>query len=60
MDWLGWTILIAAPQVAFGLLGVPLITAYVIYRKLLVRTSPEKWSRESSAPDDRDHYDMYL
>ena len=60
MDWLGWTILIAAPQVAFGLLGVPLITAYVIYRKLLVRTSPEKWSRESSAPDDHDHYDMYL
>lgn len=60
MEWYGWLILILAPQVAFGLFGVPLITAYVIYRKLLIRTSPDKWSRESSAPEDPDHYDMYL
>ena len=60
MEWYGWLTLILAPQIAFGLFGVPLITAYVIYRKLLVRTSPEKWSRESRAPENADHYDMYL
>ena len=50
-----WIIIIAALLLAFPLLVIPLI----VYRILLVRTSPEKWGRTCSMPDDEECVRMH-
>ena len=44
-----WIIIIAV--VVLGVLPIPVLS-YILYSILLVRTSPKKWGRECSIPDD--------
>jgi len=54
-----WQIILLFAGIVFILWGLPLLLVpYFLYRALLVRTSPKKWSRECSKKDD-EHLKMY-
>ena len=56
-----WQIILisfAASCVLFWILSY-FIVAFVLYRTLLVRTDPEKWSRKCSMQDDEEQISMY-
>lgn len=53
-----WLWIVLGCVVLLGLI-VPSIIAAVIYNILLVRTSPEKWIRKCSWPDDPEYAKMY-
>ena len=55
MEWY-WIVLLAV--LVLGVLPAVVLSG-VIYTVLLVRTKPEKWSREISLPDDQEYVDMY-
>ena len=51
-----WIIIIAV--VVLGVLPIPVLS-YILYSILLVRTSPKKWGRECSIPDDEEYKRMF-
>ncbi|MBQ3266095.1 MAG: alpha/beta hydrolase [Ruminococcus sp.] len=51
-----WIIIIAV--IVFGILPLPVLGFY-LYSVLLVRTSPKKWGRECSIPDDEEYKRMF-
>ena len=62
MEWYGWLIVVLAflGVGAVGMIFATMNIARGVYEDLLVRTSPQKWSRECSAPEIEEHYAMYL
>ena len=62
MEWYWWLIVVLAflGVGAMGLIFSTMNIARGLYNDLLVRTSPNKWSRECSAPENEEHYGMYL
>lgn len=61
MEFYWWIVIIAAIVLIPGLLMLKFTAkiARMQYENLLVRTSPDKWSRECSAPEIEEHYKMY-
>lgn len=55
MLWLWITLAV----LALGGIGFTFFVASVIYRKLLVRETPDKWSREAPLPDDAEYASMF-
>lgn len=51
-----WIIILAV--IFFVILPVPVLS-YVLYSILLVRTSPKKWGRECSIPEDEEYKRMF-
>jgi len=46
-------------SVFFGIVGVPFIVSKKVYEHQLVRTSPDKWGRGCSAPDNEEQVRMF-
>ena len=55
MLWL-W---ITLGALALGGIGFTFFVASIIYKKLLVRETPDKWSREAPLPDDDEYKSMF-
>ena len=55
MLWL-WIVL---GVLALGGIGFTFFVASIIYRRLLVRETPDKWSREAPLPDDDEYKSMF-